>query len=431
MAVKDELIFKLLEELDLQTPKNQKLQDYYDGKHKILNEAPKVDSTRNDERAYFNYCAKIVHNYVGYVLGNPVSYQSKQGNKEFVDIIDFYFSYWEKEHNIRLKKLTETFGYAYEVAYSNKELEFQCAAFSPLEMIVLHDGSIERNISVGVRRYKKPFDDNIYVDVWDDVHFTKYQLNGGLLKQIERKNNFLSICPVIESTASDSRKSAFWDIMRIIDLYNSVQSTAANEILDHRTAYLVIENADLTIEQAAKMKQNGIILAPPGSKVYWATKDPHGSFIKDMLKDWQDEIYIQSNTVNLNENFQSNTSGVSVRLKLQELENITSIKVSLFEKVLKKRMKLFCAWLKYTQGLDFDFRDSAITFTRNIPVDEQSIVSMIVALQGILPQEDLLSWLPRVSDPGAALERLKKEQDSMGLLNLDKQLAQQDGVVNE
>ncbi|WP_243356887.1 phage portal protein [Bacillus litorisediminis] len=429
--VKDELIIKLIEELDLKRPKYEKLQRYYEGDHEILHEKAKVDETRADERAYFNYCRKVVQNYTGYLLGKPINYSSKSDNKDFLDTIDLYFSNWEKEHNISLKQLTEVFGTAFEVSYVNKDAEFQCAYFSPLEMIVLHDGTIDKNVSVAVRKYKIAYDDSTYVDVWDNEHLTTYKLEDNELELIEQKRHFFSRCPVVEVPNNDLKKSAFDDIIKIVDMYNSINSTAANEILDHRHAYLVIENADLDIEEATKMKQNGIILTPAGSKVYWAVKDINGEFVKGMLKDWQDEIYIQTNTVNLNENFQSNTSGVSIRLKLQELENLSAIKESIFEKALKKRLKFFCEWLKLAKNKDWDYRDIAISFVRNVPVDEVSIANMVRDLQGILPNEELVSWLPRVNNPSASIQKLKDEQDALGLNNLDEMLKKKNGVSNE
>ncbi|MGD6831426.1 phage portal protein [Sutcliffiella halmapala] len=413
--VKEELILKLLDELELKKPKYQKLQDYYEGNHKILHDKSKVDNTRHDERTYFNYCRKTVQNYTGYLLGKPINYSSKSGNKEFLDTIDKYFSHWEKDHNINLKQLTEVFGLAYEVSYVDKEGEFQSTYFSPLEMIVLHDGSIDRNVSLAVRKYYKPYDETEYVDVWDIDFYTTYVLKGRDLVQLEQKKHLFSRCPVSEVPNNELKKSAFEDIVRIVDIYNNIHSTAANEILDHRSAYLVIENAELSPEEAVKMKENGILIVPQGSKVYWATKNINGSFVKDMLKDWQDEIYIQTNQVNLNENFQSNTSGVSIRLKLQELENISAIKETIFEKAIRKRLRLFCEWLKIAQNKEYDYRDISISFVRNVPVDEKAIADMVVQLQGILPNEELITWLPRVTNPNASIEKLALERETSSL----------------
>ncbi|MGP7815551.1 phage portal protein [Niallia sp. 01092] len=418
----EKIILLLLDEMDKRKSYYEKLERYYNGDHDILYENAFFDQTKNDRRAVFNYCRKTVQNYVGYMLGKPISYQSKNGNKQFINSIEAHFGYWEKEHNIKLKELSEVYGVSYEVAYSTKNKEFQCAAFSPLEMITLTDGTIEKNVSLAVRRYKKKFDDTTYVDVWDSTFITKYSLKNQLLTVIDKKPHLFSSCPVNENPNNDLKKSAFADVISIVDLYNAANSTAVNEMLDHRSAYLVIEGADLDYEEAVKMKQNGILITPPGSKVYWATKDINNSFFNEMLDKWQDEVYIQTNTVNLNENFQSNTSGVSIRLKLQELENLTALKEATFEKVIKKRLELFCDWLQTAEGKECSYRDVVISFSRNVPVDEKTIADMIVELKDMLPLEDLLSWHPRVSNPQAAIERLMKERDAMGLNELDNAL---------
>ncbi|WP_337019745.1 phage portal protein [Oceanobacillus massiliensis] len=415
--VSDELVLKLIKELDKRKPTYSKLYNYYEGKHGILNQKPKVDETRADERAFFNYCRKTVQQYTGYLLGKPVNYSSKTNDREFLDTLELYYSHWEKDHNINLKQQVEIYGHAYEVSFINRDGQFQSTYFNPIEMITLNDGSIDRNVSVGVRKYKVEFDDAEYVDVWDSEHYTNYKLNDGKLILINQKIHFFSHCPVTEVLNNDSKKSAFEDIIPIVDMYNYINSTAANEIIDHRQAYLVIENAELSQEEAKKMKENGVLLTPAGAKVYWATKNVNDTFVNNMLERWQNEIYIQTNTVNLTESQASNTSGVSIRLKLQELENISAIKEAIFEKTLKKRVKLFCEWLDKAKNKQYDWRDVSVSFTRNVPVDEKSISEMVRDLQGILPNEELVSWLPRVTNPSSSMERLKQENDSNGLDN--------------
>ena len=422
-----ELVKALLDEMEKRKPIYQKYQDYYEGEHSILHEPRKVDGTQNDMRGVFNYCRKVVNNATGYILGKPVSYQSKSGDRDFINEIEKWFSYWEKKQNIRLKEYTEIFGVAYEIASSTPQGEFKCDAFSPLEVITIHDGTMQRNTSLAVRKYQKPFDDTVYVDVWNQKNVSRYKLSGTRsLEFIETKAHLFDRCPVTEVINNSSSKSTFHDIIKIVELYNAVMSASANEILDHRTAYLVIEGATIELDEAIKMKENGIILAPPGSKVYWATKDINNSFVKEMLKDWQDEMFIQTNQVNLNENFQSNTSGVSIRLKLQELENLSAIKESMFEEALMRRMQLFCYWLKEQEGLKHDWKDIRVTFSRNIPVDEKSITDMIVALEGMVPLEDLLSWHPKISNPQLTAEKLNKEKAENGAYTLKEHLEKVD-----
>lgn len=438
---KQQVIIKLLDKIDFSSAKYSKLERYYSGDHDILHEPKKTDPTKSDARAYFNYARKMVTNTVGYLLGKPVNYSSKTGNKEFLNLIDYYFSPWEKEHNINLKLKSSIHGAAYEVSFINTKGEYQCAVFTPLEMIVLHDGSVDSKVSLAVRKYKTEFDDNTYVEVWDQINYSQYKLienkegekGTKTLVLIEEKPHRFSRCPVRKLKNNDSEKSTFDDIIKIIDGYNSLQSIALQEAIDFRNAYLVIKNADLSQEEAKKMKENGIIILPnEKASAEWLTKNPNSQFFKDLLTSLKEEIFVQSQQVDMNQNFQSNTSGVSIRLKLQELENQSAISESLFERVLKDRLEFFCEWMKIALNKEFDARDISIAFTRNVPVDEVSIAAMVRDLQGIVPQEELLSWLPRISNPSASLKKLKEEKDSMGLEELETILQKQNqGVINE
>lgn len=429
----DEIILKLIEKIDLNKSKYSKLERYYNGDHDILHEPGKTDPTKSDMRAYFNYCRKMVQNTVGYILGKPVNYSSKTGNKEFIDLIDYYFSPWEKEHNINLKLKSSIHGSVYEVSFINTKGEFQCTYFSPLEMIVLHDGSVDSKVSLAVRKYKMEFDENEYVEVWDNANYYKYILNNGLTL-LEQKPHRFSRCPVRKLKNNDSEKSTFDDIVRIIDMYNSLHSISVQEAIDFRNAYLVLKNCTLSQEEAQKMKENGIIILPnEKASAEWLVKNPNSQFFKDLLDNLKNEIFVQSQQVDMNINFQSNTSGVSVRLKLQELENQSAISESIFEKVLKDRLEFFCEWLRIAKNKEFDPRDINISFTRNVPVDEVGVAQMVRDLQGIVPNEELLSWLPRVSNPSASIKKLKEEQSAMKLDELDTMLQNQNqlGGINE
>ncbi|MFP5111835.1 phage portal protein [Bacillaceae bacterium C204] len=411
-----DIVLKLIEKIDLDKPIFSKLERYYNGDHDILHEKGKSDPTKSDMRAYFNYCRKMVQNSVGYILGKPVNYSSKSGNKEFLDLIDYYCSAWEKEHNINLKLQSAIHGAAYEVSFINTKGEFQCTYFTPLEMSVLHDGTVDSKVSLAVRKYKVEFDDTEYVEVWDIQNYSRYSKSGGILTLLEQKPHRFSRCPVRKLKNNDNQKSTFADIIKIIDMYNSLHSVSVQEMMDFRNAYLVLTNCSIDQTEAQKMKENGIIILPnEKAKAEWLTKNPNSQFFKDLLDNLKDEIYIQSSQVNLNESFQSNTSGVAIRLKLQELENQSAIAESMFEKVLKDRLEFFCEWLKIAKNKDFDSRDIGISFTRNVPVDEAAIVQMVRDLEGIVPLEERLSWLPRITNPSASVKKLQEEMDGTGM----------------
>ena len=58
-----------------------------------------------------------------------------------------------------------------------------------------------------------------------------------------------------------------------------------------------------------------------------------------------------------------------------------------------------------------DFRDVEITFTPNIPANNQEQAQIVKDLQGVVSQKKLLSLLPFIEDPVQEIEELKKEQE--------------------
>lgn len=70
-------------------------------------------------------------------------------------------------------------------------------------------------------------------------------------------------------------------------------------------------------------------------------------------------------------------------------------------------------------GRHFDYRDIAIKFTRNLPVDLASTAQIITQLQNVASQETLLSLLNFVENPKAELEKYRREQE-YNMIDLDK-----------
>ncbi|NLK38096.1 MAG: phage portal protein, partial [Epulopiscium sp.] len=140
MKVTEELIWLCLNELATQAARKQKYKDYYDGNHAILKDYAMQDS-RSNRKLIFNFPRKFVDNETGYLLGKPVNFISKSDNQGAVDCIDTNLSYWDKGHNINLRKQSEIFGESYELQYINSDGEFCATVLTPLNCYCLVDGT--------------------------------------------------------------------------------------------------------------------------------------------------------------------------------------------------------------------------------------------------------------------------------------------------
>ncbi len=410
MQITESLIIECLNELVMNSSIKQKYKDYYQGNHSILNDYDMQDS-RSNRKLIFNFPRKFVDNETGYLLGKPVNFVSKSDDKTIIDCIDRNTGHWDKEHNIGLRKQSEIYGESYELNYINTDGEFCATILTPIECYVLEDGTAERNVLLAFHTYKRKFDDTDYLDVYTNSEILHYILSGdSKVEPIGKHNHIFGRVPVIVCPANSERKSGFDDVISLFDAYNALNSDLVNEIADHRNAYLIIENAKIEEEDLLKMKSMGIIQVPKGGAVKWLTKDINDSFVKNELENIECKIYDMLDEVNFNENWASNTSSLALRNKLLNLENRVAMRQAFMEKVIKERLKNLFTFIRKKEGKDFDYRDVAVKFTRNLPTDLVGLADVIVKLKDICSQETMLTLLPFVENPKLEIQKFASER---------------------
>ncbi|KJD42283.1 phage portal protein [Paenibacillus terrae] len=430
MQITESIIIECLNELQSAAIAKQKYSDYYNGQHAILKNYAMQES-RSNQKLVFNFPRKFVDNEVGYLLGKPVNYVSKSDQDEAIHNIDVHMSHWDKEHNLQLRKQSEIFGESFELNYIDSDGQFSATVLSPLNAYVLEDGTAERNVLLGLHKFTRRFDKQVYLDVYTDHEILHYTIDsddkGNPMKQnqatelkyIGKHNHIFGRVPLISCPSNTERKSGFHDVISLFDAYNALNSDLVNEIADHRNAYLVIENAKLEAEDLLNMKKMGIIQVPTGGKVSWLTKEINDSFVKNELDNIERKIFDMMDQVNFNENWASNTSSLALRNKLLNLENRVAMREALMEKAIKQRIRNFFTFLHIKEGVQYDYRDIAVKFTRNLPTDLVGMADVIVKLQQVVSQETLLTLLPFVENPKLEFNKFQSEQQR--LVGTDKE----------
>ena len=95
-----------------------------------------------------------------------------------------------------------------------------------------------------------------------------------------------------------------------------------------------------------------------------------------------------------------------------------SKKESKWRKSIQRMLELITT-IQNLKGMNFDYRDIRITFTRALPNNEAEIVDMVSKLNGIVSQKTLLSQLDFIEDPDKELELIAKEkQEYIDQLNI-------------
>ncbi|AOK91363.1 phage portal protein [Paenibacillus polymyxa] len=432
MQITEQIILDCLNELHSTALVKQKYSDYYNGQHAIFKNYAMQES-RSNQKLIFNFLRKFVDNEVGYLLGKPVNYVSKSDQDEAIHKIDVHMNHWDKEHNLQLRKQSEIFGESFELNYIDSDGQFSATVLSPLNAFVLEDGTAERNVLLGLHKFTRRFDKQVYLDVYTDHEILHYTIDsddkGNQIKQdqatelkyIGKHNHIFGRVPLISCPANTERKSGFQDVISLFDAYNALNSDLVNEIADHRNAYLVIENAKLEAEDLLNMKKMGIIQVPAGGKVSWLTKEINDSFVKNELDNIERKIFDMMDQVNFNENWASNTSSLALRNKLLNLENRVAMREALMEKAIKQRVRNFFTFLHIKEGIQYDYRNIAVKFTRNLPTDLVGMADVIVKLQQVVSQETLLTLLPFVENPKLEFNKFHSEQQR--LIATDKEVS--------
>jgi SPP1 family phage portal protein len=112
------------------------------------------------------------------------------------------------------------------------------------------------------------------------------------------------------------------------------------------------------------------------------------------------------------QNFAGNVSGVAMKYKLLALEQLAKVKQRFFTEGLRYRLECISNFLRFKTTSSFDVEEIDISFRRSLPANELEQAQMVSMLNGIVPQEYLLSQIDFVSDPKKAMELIEEEKQA-------------------
>ena len=163
-------------------PKLQRWENYYNGKHDILNKSYS-DTTKVCNHIVTNYCKIIADTYKGYIVGKPVSYTSNQNIDDVQGVINYNDS---NSEDINICEDALVYGVAYELFWIDEYAQIRYSRVNPLNSFAIYDNSLDSKLLYFVRWYKADsFDDSdlVYITVYDKSTvkvFKAHSINGAL-----------------------------------------------------------------------------------------------------------------------------------------------------------------------------------------------------------------------------------------------------------
>jgi len=433
-------------------PELQKMEDYYSGKHNILNKKDRSDKKKDTKliNAYPEYITTIA---TAYFLGKPISYalQDDKLKKDFEKLSEYLATEEEQQENFEHASNLSVFGKSYELWYMDVDKTIGNIVVDPRDCFILRDKTVKKNIIAAVRWDKIKNEENKWVytlEVYDSTSVTTYEyINDSDKKEVptvkgETKLHGFNQVPIIEFLNNKRANGDFKNVISLIDGYNEATSTAIDDMKDFTDAYLVLINMGGTDEKALEeMNKNKVMLINEQGDAKWLVKQVNDSYAQNNKNRLNQDIHKFSMIPDMQDKeFSGNSSGVALGYKLLALEQLAAQKEMYFKKAINQRLQLMIDFynlkispkdINQRLQLMIDFynlkispKDIQKVFTRNVPKNLVEAADTAQKLQGIVSHETILSILPFIEDAKVELEKIKAEED----INAEKDMNTPIGV---
>lgn len=407
-------IQKFIKKHKAESIRYKKLQNYYEGRHDILDHTSRDGQPNN--KIVNPYPKYITDMLVGYFVGQPISYTSKEEGG-LLDDLQAIFDYSdEQEENLELAKICSIKGKAYELLYRDEDARIRFNEFGPDQMFVIYDMTISPSIKFAIRYYDvgEGNDKITYAEVYDKEVCTLYKGKDSDLSLEQITPHTFKDVPVVEYVNNKEEQGDFEQVITLIDAYNKAQSNTLNDMDQFTDAFLILVNmAGTDSERIDELKRNRVMLLDDDGDAKWLIKEINDAWVENYKDRVRRDIHKFSYTPDMqDESFGNNLSGVSIRYKILAMEQIRSNKERKFKKGLQRRIELICNSLSLEKDIDL-FTNINIKFANTLPQNIYELSQTIKNLSPYLSSETLLNQLPFVENAKEELEKKKAEDEEI------------------
>ena len=396
-----------------------KMKNYYNGLNEAIMNRAYTDKNKPSNKLVSGYASYITDNFVGYMVGQPITYKSD--NSDLLEKLNLNFLYNDEvDNNTTLAQEQSICGYAYELMYTDEDSNVRFKCVDTEDMIVVYENTLEEK-ELFVIRYVTDSEEKGIVYVYTKDKVEAYAIDNNKLGNIveeECQDNFFVDVPVITYENNRQRIGDFEKVLSLIDAYDFANSDTANDFEYFTNALLVISGVTMDEKdeegRPLNFKENRVInFVDNDGKAEYLIKNINDTALENYKNRLNLDIHKFSNVIDISDkNFGNNLSGIAMKYKLLGMENIASIKESKFRKGLVKRIEFLTHFLNLSINSDYTYTEITPVFTRNIPSNDVETVSMIKQLYGMISDKTLLSQLPFIEDVQAELDALEKQKEN-------------------
>ncbi|ADY20355.1 phage portal protein [Bacillus paranthracis] len=399
----------------------QKLHDYFVGDHDIKNK--KARKGNKTYRIVHNFAKYITTISTGYFLGTPVSYVYSKGH--FEKALDILEDNDEETVNYDNAVNCSIYGIAYELQYFDEQGEYNFVDLDPRNVIVIDDGRVKPTITDAIVFSETLLKENEYkvtMDVYDKEARYTYEFIHKVSEKsdtdipyelVDLDYHGFDKVPIIKFRNNKFEMGDWEDCIELMDAYNNAVSGNVEDLADFTDAFLKLINMpDTERKDIQQAKEDKVLMLDEDGDADWLIKNVNDTFAQNIKNELKNDIHKFSFVPDMSdESFGSNLSGVAILYKLLALEQVRGQKARMFKKALTDRLDFINKYVGLTQHDFFDHCDVKLQFKPNLPPNLLEEADLVQKLQGILPQEVLLSLLSFIQDVKQVIEMKDKEDE--------------------
>lgn len=421
MVLDRDSINDCIKQFELEEDRLAELHEYYVGLSAIT-ERTRTTGLPNNllMHAYPAYIATMTS---GYLIGDPVQYLSDD-EAGLQALQDAYDAADVQSIDAEIALAQAVFGRGIELVYADSQARPRTTALDPQNAFVVYADDAEGLPLFGVYRLTgvdsngSSYIKRIYV--YTGIGIVEYSTaDGYVVDEVSRVRHNFPYCPLIEYWNNNSCTGDFENVISLIDAYDVLQSDRVNDKEQFANALLVLTGVvgidsptGDTRSPAQRLREEGTLSLPDvGAKAEYLIKSMNEADTDILRESIKADIHKFSLVPDLTDlNFAGNSSGVAMKYKLLGLEQLTKIKERWFREGLRWRLRLFAGFLSLKGKPTLDADSVQMMFRRSLPVNDLEIAQTVQMLQGIVPDNLLLSQVPFIEDVAQAMDDLGEQK---------------------
>lgn len=401
-------------------PQRIKLGEYYDGKNAIVKQG--AVNGRPNYSINVNMAKYVIDVATAYTFGIPVNYTTKNDNIKTVleRIKDILKNCNANEVDFQQGGDMSTYGVSYQLVMVKNgenpiEERIKFKYLNPLQTFIVTDNTIleEPLCAVYFYNYVENNVSKMKVYVYDKTYLYIFNGTNDNLLLEEKKPHNMGIIPIIQCLNNDD---AFSDIQCITDLLDALSLSVSNNtdnLQSIANAILAASGGTLDEEAVKELNETKVANLPEGAKMEWIIKNINPEAEKMQLDTLTKFLFQISQVPDLTDDaFGGTQSGVAMQYKLWGMNQLWVAKTTKYEKALYDRLKILLHLLQYRFKSNVQLLgDIEITFSKNLPQDNNEVYQMVQALKDVVSTRTILGQIPFVEDVDKEIEELDKEAE--------------------